>query len=211
MRRFVLRLLICLVFGMATRAEAAGEKPVWLLGNGFHTSVALRARDVPFWREISGSRDLDELAIGWGASADYRGPSNVWTLIQAIFPNRAAIHVVPIRGPITQRFSDSDVVLLWLTPEAFSKLISEIDQSFAFAPDHHRILLGRGYYPDSRFYASSELFYFPYVCNVWVAIKLSRAGTRFCVPGALLSQALIDQAARKGTLIQHRHGPRDGY
>jgi hypothetical protein len=192
-------------------AEDAAEKPVWLLGNDFHTSLVFRARDLPFRRQITGSPDADELAIGWGASADYRGPSTPWTVLEAIFPNRAALHIVPIHGAITRRFRHSDVVLLRLKPAAFAKLVSEIDRSFAFTPDHRRIFLGRGFYPDSRFYKSSELFYFPYVCNVWVAIKLSHAGIPFCLPRALLSNSLILQAGEKGVILQRHSTPRDGY
>jgi len=209
-RRLTL-LLVWLALGLQCRAEAAADKPVWLLGNDFHTSIVFRARDIPFRREITGSRDADELAIGWGASADYRGPSTPWTVLQAIFPNHAALHIVPIRGAITRRFPHSDVVLLRLDPGSFSKLISEIDRSFAFTPDHRRIYLGRGYYADSRFYASSERFYFPYVCNMWVAIKLSRAGMPFFLPRAVLSNSLILQAGEKGVTLQRHRFPQEDY
>lgn len=202
--------LICLLLGCAflqhtSLAGAESRVPVWLLGNGFHTSLVFRARDIPYLHDITGSRDADEIAIGWGASADYRGPSTPWTVLQAIYPNHGALHIVPIHGPIARRFPHSDLVLLWLKPQGFSTLVSEIDRSFAITRDHHRILLGRGYFPDSRFYASSERFYFPYVCNEWVAIKLSRAGVPFFLPRALLSNSLILQASEKGALLQ-RHG-----
>ena len=173
--------------------SADPRKPLWLLGNDFHTSLVLRARDIPFRREITRSRDADEIAIGWGASADYRGPSTPWTVLQAMFPNHAALHIVPIHGSIGHRFPHSDIVLLRLEPQNFSRLVDEIDHSFALTPDHHRILLGRGYFPDSRFYASRERFFFPYVCNMWVAVKLSRAGIPFFFPRALLSNSLILQ------------------
>jgi hypothetical protein len=211
MRRLTFLVLICCAFGAGRRADAAADKPVWLLGNDFHTSIVLRARDVPFRNEISGDRYADELAIGWGASADYRGPSTPWTVLEAIFPNRAALHIVPIRGAITRRFPHSDLVLLRLKPEVFSKLISGIDRSFAFTPDHHRIFLQRGFYPDSRFYESSELFYFPYVCNMWVALNLTHAGVPFFLPRALLSNSLILQAGKKGVTLQRHGGGRDGY
>jgi hypothetical protein len=211
MRRLPILLLIGLLFGFRSRAGEAAEKPVWLLGNDFHTSIVLRAKDIPFRTEIASSAGADELAFGFGASADYRGPSSLWTVLQAIFPNHAALHVVPIQGSITRRFPHSDVVLLRLTPDSFSKLVSEIDRSFAFTKDHHRIFLGRGYYPDSRFYESSELFYFPYVCNMWVAIKLSRAGVPFFLPRAILSNSLILQAREKGTLLQRHSGTPDDY
>lgn len=188
---------------------ARADRPVWLLGNDFHTSLVFRARDIPFLREITACRDADEVAIGWGASADYRGPSTLWTVLQAIFPDRAALHVVPFRGPVTRRFPHCDVVLLRLSDSQFQKLISEVNDSFAIR-DHHRVLLGPGYrfYPCARFYASREYFFFPMVCNMWVAIKLGRAGIHFFLPRAILSNSLILQAGEKGTTLQrHSRNP----
>ncbi len=209
MRHLKSLILLCLFAGQTARA--AERLPVWLLGNDFHTSLVLRARDVPYRREITGAWDADELAFGWGAKADYRGPSTPWTVIQAIFPNRASIHVVPIYGPIGRRFPNSDLVLLWLDPGQYEKLLEEINRSFAFAPDGRRIFLGRGHYRDSRFYASSERFYFPYVCNEWVAIKISRAGVHFFLPRAILSNSLILQATQKGRRLQSHTGKFEVY
>ena len=207
-------LLILLIAWVAIAIDASGEdaKPVWLMGNNFHTSLVFRAKDVPFCHEISGAPEADELAIGWGAEKDYRGPSNLWTIIQAIFPNRGALHVVPIHGLITRRFSHSDLVRLKLPPGAYAQLMAEGDRSVALATDHRRVFLGKGFYPDSRFYLSSEHFYFPYVCNTWVAIKLNRAAhTGLFLPTAVLSANLIHQAAMKGVMFQHYRSPGDGY
>lgn len=191
--------------------EGAEEKlPVWLMGNDFHTSIVLRARDVPYRREIDGE-GADELAIGFGARADYMGPSTLWTELQAIFPNRGALHVAPIRGSITRRYPNSDLVLLWLDRAQFATLLDEINRSFAFTRDHRRVDLGRGNFPDGRYYSSSERFYFPYVCNEWVAIKMSRAGVPFFLPRAILSNSLILQAAEKGRLLQRHNGRPDYY
>jgi hypothetical protein len=196
--------------GLSGRACAAETQPVWLLGNDFHTSLVFRTRDVPYWRDISGDPHADELAIGFGASADYRGPSTPLTIFLAIFPNRAALHVVPIRGPVTRRFPHSDVVLLWLKPQSLAKLVCEVNRSFAFK-NGNRVFLCRGYYPDSRFYASSEIFYFPYVCSEWVAIKLAHAGVHFFLPRAILSNSLILQAREKGVMLQRHRDPEEHF
>ena len=204
-----LLLVAFLLLGIPCGARA--DKVVWLLGNDFHTSLVLRARDVSFQNEITNVRDADEIAFGWGASADYRGPSTPWTVLQAIFPNRAALHIVPIRGSVTQSYPHSDVVLLRLSDSSFTKLLGELDRSFAFTSDHHRIYLGRGQYADGRFYASSEVFYFPYVCNMWVALKLTHAGVPFFQPRAILSNSLILQAGEKGVTLQRHRAPAEDY
>jgi hypothetical protein len=119
--------------------------------------------------------------------------------------------VIPVHGPVTRRFPDSDVILLRLTPEGLSTLVREIDDSFAFTPDHQRILLGRGYYADSRFYLSSEHFYFPYVCNSWIALKLKRAGVPFQLSGTVKAEGLVRQASKLGVVLQRHNGTLDNF
>jgi hypothetical protein len=206
-------LIFILAAGWCGRASAAAaaDEPVWLLGNDFHTSIVLRARDVPYRDEITGDRQADELAIGWGAKEYYRKGASFWNLIQALVPLPGAIQVIPVRGPITKRFPDSDVILLRLTPEGLSTLVREIDDSFAFTPDHQRISLGRGYYADSRFYLSQERFYFPYVCNSWIALKLKRAGVPFSLAGTVKAEGLVRQASKVGVVLQRHDGTLDNF
>ena len=191
-------------------AESADE-PVWLLGNNFHTSIVLRARDVPYRDEIAGDRQADELAIGWGAKEYYRKGASFWNLVQALVPLPGAIQVIPVRGPITRRFPDSDVVLLKLTPEGLATLVGEIDRSFALTRDHQRIPLGCGYYAESRFYLSSERFYFPYVCNSWIALKLKRAGVPLALDKTVKADGLVREASKVGVVVQRHHGTLDNF
>jgi len=205
-------LIFILAAGWCGRAvAAAADEPVWLLGNNFHTSIVLRAQDVPYRDEVTGDRQADELAIGWGANQYYRNGASFWNLLQALWPNRGAIQVIPVHGSITHRFPDSDVVLLRLTPEGLSTLVREINGSFALTPDHHRVLLGRGYYADSRFYLSREYFYFPYVCNSWIALKLQRAGVPFRLSGTVKADGLVRQAGKLGVVIQRHSGTLDNF
>jgi hypothetical protein len=102
-------------------------------------------------------------------------------------------------------------VLLWLKPASFAKLVGEIDQSFARTRDGRRIYIGRGVFATGRFYASRERFYFPYVCNMWVAVKLGHAGVPFFLPRAILSNSLILQAREKGVMLQRHSGRPEDY
>jgi len=208
-------LLIILLPGISYGVPAPGidprGKPVWMVGNDFHTSIVLLAKDVPYRAEISGLPGADYVAFGWGASADYRGPSRPWTEVQAMIPLPGALHVVPFRGPVTRRFPHCDVVLLRLKQASFATLIAELDHAFARDRTGRRIFLARGYFPDSRFYASRERFFFPYVCNMWVAVKLERAGVPFFLPRTILSNSLILQAREYGITLQLHHGNPEVY
>ncbi len=203
-------ILAILFFGSSVAFAANGDKPVWLLGNDFHTSIAFRTRDIPFRSEVAPGKS-DELVIGWGASDYYRGPASTWKMIRAIFPGPSVIHVVPASGPLTRSFPHSDIVELRLTPANFAILVREIAGSFTYTRGHRLIYLGRGDYTAGRFYASHEIFYFPYVCNMWVAVKLNHAGENFCLCGAIMSSPLIHQAQKKGVILQHYDGEPEGY
>lgn len=197
--------------GSATHA-APGDRPVWLLANGFHTSLVLRTRDVPYWRQISGPARSDALAFGWGASDSYWHDSfSVLSVLAAIPPNRAALHVVPIRGSLARRFPHSDLVLLMLSRSQHARLVANIRRSFADDPAGHPLLLGQGYFPDSHFYVSRERFYFPYVCSMWVAMKLRRSGVPLNLPRSILADSLIIQASPLGLYYQKKQEPTEAY
>jgi hypothetical protein len=210
MKRLLRLILAILLLGSGVSFAANGDEPVWLLGNNFHTSVALRTRDVPFRNQVAPGTS-DELVIGWGAAGYYRGPGTTGQLIRVIFPGPSVIHVVPTSGPLTRSFPHSDIVELWLSPASFAILLREIADSFAYTKDHRLIDMGQGDSTIGRFYASHETFYFPYVCNMWVAVKLNHAGGRFCLCRAITSSPLIRQAQKKGITLQHYDGKGEGY
>lgn len=188
------------------------EKPVWLASNGFHTSIGLRTVDLPFARQIGGGRGEDKLLIGWGASEFYQGDANCATLLWSFFPGPSALHVVPIHGPIAGRFSHSDVIRLQLTPAEFAILIRQIGAAFARDKTGRPILAEHpGYYPDSHFYRGSERFYFPNMCNMWLAAKLRRSGLPIHPGCAIMAHGLIRQAARLGQREGTVSKPHDGY
>ena len=68
-----------------------------------------------------------------------------------------------------------------------------------------------GHFADSRFYETRERFYFPYVCNEWIALKLRRSGLPFFLPRAILSESLVAQASHLGVYLQRHHGAHEGY
>lgn len=184
---------------------------MWLVSNGFHTSLAFRAADVPFRSEIVGS-GVDEILIGWGAADYYRGRVNPWTCLTAIaWPTRGLIHVVPIRRGVAAQFRHSDVIELSLSSSQLRTLLRQIDDAFARDAARQRVFVGRGYYADSRFYASRERFYFPKMCNVWVAQKLRRSGVPVCVPTAMVANDLVWQAGKLGQRRQWLRRPVDGF
>jgi hypothetical protein len=186
--------------------------PVWLVSNGFHASIAVRARDWPFARKIDRRHLSSTLLIGWGSEDFYRGKVNMVTFLRSLFGiGPSLLHVIPIDGPPRARFRHSDIVQINIPAAKMNGLTGEIDRSFARTPDGFPMDEGRGYYPDSRFYLGSERFYFPYFCTTWVALKLRRAGVPICVPTAIIAGNLVREAAAFGQMQQRRGKPVDAF
>lgn len=208
--RLLAATLVLLLCANAKALEA--QATVWIVSNGFHTSFAFRSRDLPFGRCVANDKEAQYLLIGWGAGDFYRGKVNPWTFLEALLGiGPSLLHVVPVCGRIGSRFSHSDIVSLSMPVSRLKTLAAEVDRAFTRRQDGSRVFEGRGYYLDSRFYLAREHFYFPHMCNTWVALKLRRSGFPIFIPTAIVAEDLIDQAARLGTVIQHRSRPADGF
>jgi uncharacterized protein (TIGR02117 family) len=192
-------------------AQAEETRPVWLVSNGFHTSLGVRTRDVPEWRGLSPDAKADVLLIGWGASSVYHGKLTSWRLGAAAISAKSVLHVVGVRGLPARRFTRSDVVRLRLTKTQFALFVKEVDAAFARDKAGRRVVLGRGFFAESQFYAGSERFYFPNTCNVWLAAKLRRAGLPVSPSRALLASGLIWEGTRFGVREGKLGSPWEGF
>jgi hypothetical protein len=211
MRR-CLCLAAALLFTLTAGARGEARKPVWIVSNGFHSGLAVRVRDLPGGREISGDPRADKLLLGWGDSAYYRRRINPRTFIAALcWPTPSALHVVPIRGPVEERFQRSDVIELSLPASRVRALCEEVDAAIARDSRGRRLFVERGYFPTSRFYAGRESFYFPKMCNLWVAQKFRRAGIPIFTPGAFFASELTIQAERCGRRLRSHRRPVDAF
>lgn len=193
-------------------ASACAADRVWLVGNGFHSGIAIRTEDLPDGQKLSGDPRAEFLLFGWGDAAFYRRQINPWTTLAALcWPTPSIVHVVPVRGSVTARFPRSDVIELSLPRSRYLALCRALDEAFSRDARGRRVFVERGYFPESRFYAGRESFYFPKMCNLWTAQKLQRAGVPVFAPTAIFASGLARQAARSGTRLQSRRRPLDAF
>ncbi len=184
---------------------------VWLVSNGFHTSLGMPTADAPLLRKLLPGPRPDEILIGWGAKDFYQGRTNLWTLSKAIASSPSALHLVPVHGSILRRFSHSDIVRLEMPRLQFERLLLQLESAFSRDASGHFQLIGEGYYPDSRFYLGRDRFYFPNFCNTWLAAKLRRSGTPLFLLTTILPSDLIRQTARYGHRESRRSAPADAF
>ena len=198
----------------ALYAARTNKIPVWLVSNGFHSSIAvpLRASALPL-RKMTGDARAEFLVIGWGDANFYRATRVTPSMAsKATFcPNPSALHVFPARGSIATRFAHSDVVRFEVSPAGFARLCAFIDHAFQRTPDGRPLLLGPGHLPGTRFYAGRERFYFPKVCNIWTAKALRSAGVPIFLPTAITAGDLVWQGEKAGRREQWKRLPLDGF
>jgi hypothetical protein len=141
--------------------QRAVAEPVWVVSNGFHTSLGFRARDVPQLAALTPERRADYVLIGWGDADFYRFPAMPWRLVKAVcWPTPGALHIVPVRGPLTGTLANSDIIQFELGSVGFAKMRRHIEKHLSRDRQNSAIPLGKGYTATSRFYVSRESFYF---------------------------------------------------
>jgi hypothetical protein len=73
------------------------------------------------------------------------------------------------------------------------------------------VLLGHGYFPGSRFYAGTEIFWVPITCNIWSARALREGGVRLSMACAFAAPNLVWLSRKRGVREQYRRLPVDGF
>lgn len=194
----------------AFSGAAASAVPVWVVGNGFHSSLGVRVRDVPAWRALPVARGAERLLIGWGDAQWYQGNENIGTFFSAVFwPTPSILLLVPVREPFAKKYPHSDVIRLELTDAQFAKLRARLESAFARDASGRPIYAGKGFAPRSAYYLGSGSFYFPKMCNYWVAEQLQKSGIPLSRFRSISAAGLVHETAPHGTVESRRGGKKD--
>jgi uncharacterized protein (TIGR02117 family) len=206
--------LICALLTVARVDAASSERQIWVLSNGFHSAVALRTKDVsPLIRGTIDDKRAQWVLVGWGDRDFFMADkASVWTVIKAVcWPTPSALHVVPLRQLPQRVYRNSEVILLDLSAKQHGELIAYLEAQFARSGDGRPIRLGKGFTDNSGFFLGSEKFYFPKMCNWWLADGLSRAGVPIRTRQAITAQGLTRQMRKHGNRVGGLRRPVDGF
>lgn len=214
----MLRTTLCAFFltliALPVDASAAGETSVWLVSNGFHSSIAIRTADLsPRLRQLAGNPDGRFLVIGWGAAIYYTAPkvTPVVCCRATLLPTPSALHIITVDQPIRVRFPNSDVFRLTLSANGKRNLQRFMEDAFRLDAAGRSHFLGTGKVPRGRFYSGRETFWFPGTCNVWSARALHQAGLPFVSIRSIAASGLSRQAGKLGTREARRKRPLDAF
>jgi len=209
--RSAFSVLFLLLVGVA---ESTHAESVWLVSNGFHTSIGVRTREVaPQVRRLVNDPHADHLLFGWGAAIYYTAPKVTpgVSCRATLLPTASAVHVVPVHGSLARRFAHSDVFRFEVPPQGLERVSQFILESVKRNSTSRPRLLGAGYFPGSRFYAGTEVFWVPITCNIWSARALREAGVRLPMVCAFAAPNLVWLSSKRGVREQSRHPPLDGF
>ncbi len=181
-----------------------------MVSNGWHTSVALRAKDTP--AEL---RALDDKArffvIGWGGSDVYMWQNfQPWQAFTSVFlPSASAMHVIPVRTSLLLECPHSEVVEFDTTRDGIVRLQGRLRGALSCDAAGKPLVAGPGKIPTSRFFRGSETYIFPKTCNSWAAGCLQIAGVPIRASAAIVADNLIWQSHHQGRTLATRSDPPD--
>lgn len=183
------------LLGMATAAWLAVSAPVasssltdggeaartvYVVSNGWHTSIALAREDLPPGR-VPEAADFPEapfLEFSWGDREYYPTPqpSFAMALDAAMLPSPAVMHLVGLHGPPQQSFLKAEVLAVALSAAQLDRITAAIAADFDRPASGRAAVIAPGLYANSRFYPAHGRFHLFNTCNSWTARMLALAG-----------------------------------
>lgn len=169
-------------------ASVGGESQILLLANPIHTDIALPVDDevraafadlVPSGLPVD-MPGVEYLIIGWGGRSFYIetptwGDIRPLPVLKALTIDRSVLHV-SVAGPIDP--AHPSVRPLTVTPEARSRMIAAIRESFVRDGGLPVAIPGAAYGADDVFFEAAGAFNALIGCNTWTAAVLRAGGVR---------------------------------
>jgi uncharacterized protein (TIGR02117 family) len=181
------------------RGPSERRTPVWVVGHGWHTRVAVRRADVDpaLWPESRDFGDAAYLEVGWGDRRFYPKPRpSVWDAIDPVIrATPAALHVGAFDRAPPDVLIGQPVVRLAVPAAGADRLARFIGAHFERDTAGNAVRIGPGYYPRSAFYRATGRYHaLAFNSNRWTAAALQAAGAPIDPGGIVTAGAVLRQA-----------------
>ena len=194
--------------GLYPPAPAEQATPIYVINHGWHTGIAVRRANIPdgVGPEHADVANSEYLEVGWGAREFYMAPEGTLGLAlkAVLWPSPAVLHVVGFDGPVQQFFPQREIVEILVSDRGFQRLAAFIGDAYAKDGSGRKIVLGRGQYANSRFYAAREKYSLLKTCNTWTARALRSAGLPITSLYAVSAGNVMDQIRPLGRRLDAR-------
>lgn len=155
-------------------------RTIFVVKRGWHTGVLVPVADWPNarWSVLEDFSTADLLEFGWGDTRFYQSEENTFAMgvRAALWPTPSVIHVIGLDSTEASDARANEIVPVRVSTGGLRALIAGIEREFAAdqpKPTGQKV----SWAPDpNRFYDAKGAFYFPRMCNGWVAKRLEDAG-----------------------------------
>lgn len=198
--------LVCSLPGCATGGGCLDDatapelvRSIYIVKRGGHTGVAIATADWPnrHWSVLAEFPNSDYLEFGWGDERFYQAePETAWLGIRAaLWPTSSVIHVIGVRRPILNHIDADEIVEVRVGAEGLGRMTEAIEREFTEAtPTRTPVSLSAAPKPN-HFYSARGQFFFPRMCNWWIATRLKEANCPI-QPWTVITASRIVRAAR---------------
>jgi uncharacterized protein (TIGR02117 family) len=181
------------------RGPSERRTPVWVVGHGWHTRVAVRRADVDpaLWPESRDFGDAEYLEVGWGDRRFYPKPRpSVWDAIDPVIrATPAALHVGAFDRAPPDVLIGQPVVRLAVPAGGADRLARFIGAHYERDATGNAVRIAPGYYPRSAFYRATGRYHaLAFNSNRWTASALQAAGVPIDPGGLVTAGAVLRQA-----------------
>jgi hypothetical protein len=177
-------LLLSLLAGCASTSgdnlSPDSLRSIYIVRRGWHTGIVIAVQDWPNpnWALLADFPGAEYLEFGWGDERFYQAePETFWSGVRAaLWPTSSVIHTIGSRDPIATNAQAEEVVQLRIPAGQLREIAWAIEMEFAGTDPEPTGQMLKSAPTPNRFYKAKRSFYFPRMCNWWVAKRLQQTG-----------------------------------
>jgi hypothetical protein len=155
-------------------------RSIHVVRRGWHTGIVIAVHDWPNrnWALLADFPGVEYLEFGWGDELFYQAEQETfWLGVRAtLWPTSSVIHAIGLREPVASNAQAEEEVQVRIPATRLREIASAIEMEFAGKDPEPTGQMLKSAPTPNRFYKAKRSFYFPRMCNWWVAKRLQQAG-----------------------------------
>lgn len=178
-------------------------RTIHIVQRGWHTGILVPAADWPNtqWKLLQDFSSAAFLEFGWGDERFYQAEKTTLGMVAraALWPTPSVIHVIGLNNTQRIEIQADEIVAVRVSAEGLRTMTAGIE--FAFAGEQPTPNRSGAFGSDvawapgpNRFYEAKRPFYFPRMCNWWVARRLEAAGCPIRAWSVVTASRIIREA-----------------